>query len=149
MRPVFSAILAFLLSALILGGCTETRTDITAEGPVTAVKTRLNTALFEESMVFYMEIIQLPLVTSWNDDGDKGAIFGSNGGYIELGSSEVAIVFSSALSLQFRVDDIDAFAASIANKWPYEGPVDRPWGSRYLYLTDPNGVSIIVYQGEI
>jgi predicted enzyme related to lactoylglutathione lyase len=149
MRPVSSAILALIVSALFVSGCTEANTQTVAEGPVTAIKTRLDTAKFDESMVFYLEIIGLPLVTSWDDDGDKGAIFGTNGGYIELGGTDEPVAFSSALSLQFRVDDIDAFAASIANKWPFEGPVDRPWGSRYLYLTDPNGVAVIVFQGEI
>ena len=53
----------------------------------------------------------------------------------------------SGLSLQFRVPDIDAFAAALPADTAARGPVDRPWGSRYLYLTDPNGVAVIAYQG--
>ena len=53
----------------------------------------------------------------------------------------------SALSLQFRTDDLAAFEASLPPGTPVKGPLKRPWGSTYLYLTDPNGISVVVFEG--
>ena len=53
----------------------------------------------------------------------------------------------SGISLQFRVEDVDAFAAGLDLSIEREGPSDRPWGARYLIFADPAGVRIIVYSG--
>jgi len=29
------------------------------------------------------------------------------------------------------------------------GPIQRPWGSRYAYLSDPNGIQVILFEGGL
>ena len=54
---------------------------------------------------------------------------------------------SSGLSLQFRVDDVDRFEVPDEPRYAHRGPEQRPWGSRYLFLIDPNGISVVVFSG--
>ncbi|TDI56705.1 MAG: hypothetical protein E2O96_02425 [Acidobacteria bacterium] len=51
------------------------------------------------------------------------------------------------LSLQFRVDNLESFIANLPAGVSFQGPDQRPWGSTYLYLRDPNGIQVIVYEG--
>ena len=30
----------------------------------------------------------------------------------------------------------------------FEGPIDRPWGNRYLFLRDPSGLRVVLYEGD-
>ena len=115
-----------------------------------ALKTKLITPRFGETLAFYAGLPGLFLVEQWDEPGDRGAILGFEGGageaFLEIYAGPASMDFSG-LSLQFRTDDADDFRNAIADRYGCEGPVDRPWGSRYLYLTDPNGVRIIVYSG--
>lgn len=115
-----------------------------------ALKTKIVTPRYDETFAFYAGLPGLTLVEQWDEPGDKGAILGFAGGadeaFLEIYAGPASADFSG-LSLQFRTDDADDFCAGIAGRYPCEGPVDRPWGSRYLYLTDPNGIRIIVYSG--
>lgn len=86
----------------------------------------------------------------WAHTDDCGVIFrigdAGGGAYLEIyeGETDTPDAYLGA-GLQFRVADVDAFTAGLKGKWPCEGPKDRPWGARYLYLRDPNGVAIVVY----
>ena len=115
-----------------------------------ALKTKIITPAYDETLAFYAGLPGLGLVEQWDEPGDKGAILGFAGGageaFLEIYAGPARADFSG-LSLQFRTDDADDFRAAIAGRYSCEGPVDRPWGSRYLYLTDPNGIRIIVYSG--
>jgi hypothetical protein len=51
------------------------------------------------------------------------------------------------MGLQFRVDDVDAFAVPDDDRFRPRGPVARSWGSHYLFFTDPNGIPVIVFSG--
>ena len=115
-----------------------------------ALKTKIITPLYDETLAYYAGLPGLALVEQWDEPGDKGAILGFVGGaeeaFLEIYAGSGPAEFSE-LSLQFRTADADAFRAAIEADYACEGPVDRPWGSRYLYLTDPNGIRIIVYSG--
>ena len=121
--------------------------------PPIAIKTRIDTDKFTETRAFYVDILGLEVLSEWDDGDDKGCILGFSAsgttGFLEIGRSETPAVGLEGLSLQFRVIDIEVFAKSLAGKWPFEGPVTRPWGSTYLYLDDPNGISIIIFEGDI
>ena len=115
-----------------------------------ALKTRIITPLYEETLAFYAGLPGLALVEQWDEPGDKGAILsfadGAEEAFLEIYPGPRPADFSG-LSLQFRTGDADAFRAAVAQDYACEAPVDRPWGSRYLYLSDPNGIRIIVYSG--
>jgi len=115
-----------------------------------ALKTRIVTPLYEETLAYYAGLPGLALVDQWDGPGDRGAIFALAGGAeeasLEIYAGAGAMDYSG-LSLQFRTEDADAFRTEIAQDYACEGPVDRPWGSFYLYLADPNGIRIMVYSG--
>lgn len=120
---------------------------------ITGLKTRIETPHFAESVTFYTTLLGMQVLDTWDDDGDKGAILGlsdSTGGtaFLELAYSNVEHDHAG-LSLQFRVADIEAVVEKLRGQWEYRGPVERPWGSTYLYLQDPAGVDVIVYAGEL
>lgn len=120
---------------------------------VTGMKTRIETPKFDESVAFYTELVGLTVVDSWDEEGDKGVILGLDGAkdgraFLELAPTHEAKAHD-AISLQFRVDDIEAVAERLRGRWDFRGPEVRPWGSTYLYLTDPSGVRVILYEGEL
>lgn len=94
----------------------------------------------------------MTVVEAWNEPGDVGAILAFPGGrqeaFLEVYYVDKPHEFDG-LSLQFRVGSITAFTASLSDDIAFEGPVDRPWGSKYLYLRDPNDIQVIVYEGGL
>ena len=120
---------------------------------VTGMKTRIETQKFDESIAFYTELVGLTVIDSWDEEGDRGAILGLDGmkdgqAFLELAPTAETEAHG-AISLQFRVDDIDVVAERLKGRWEFRGPEVRPWGSTYLYLTDPSGVRVILYEGEL
>ena len=115
-----------------------------------SLKTRLSTPLLAETCDWYRDLFGLELLEEWDEPGDRGCILGFPGGVsqalLEIHHCKTGSNFAG-LSLQFRVDDINAFALPKDQRFASRGPEDRPWGSRYLFLTDPNGVSVVVFSG--
>lgn len=124
-----------------------------AHAETTGMKTRIETPQFDESVAFYTELVGLTVVESWDEGADRGAILAlgdSPTGQAFLELAPTALPKShDAISLQFRVTDIDAVAERLRDRWPFRGPEQRPWGSTYLYLKDPAGVRVILYEGEL
>lgn len=115
-----------------------------------SLKTKLHTQKLEESQAFYVDIFGMVVVESWDSDGDRGVILGftekRTEALLELYDHPTPVNFDN-LSLQFRVEDVDRFVEGIKGRVDYDGPKPRPWGARYVYLRDPNGVLLIVYEG--
>jgi catechol 2,3-dioxygenase-like lactoylglutathione lyase family enzyme len=116
------------------------------------LKTKIITPRLAETCAFYVTCFGMRVVEEWNEVDDVGCILAlaSDGreALLELYEGEQSDGFSG-LSLQFRTDDLLAFEANLPNSIACRGPVARPWGSNYLYLTDPNGISVIVYDGGL
>lgn len=117
-----------------------------------ALKTKIITPLFGETRDFYVSYLGMHVVEEWREENDVGYILAFPGGrreaLLEVYQGPTAAGFA-ALSLQFRTDDLEGFRALLPNGIEVRGPVERPWGSTYLYLTDPNGISVIVYEGGL
>ncbi|GAA4279241.1 VOC family protein [Aquimarina mytili] len=126
-----------------------------------SLKTVIRTKDFEASKSFYTKILNLEIVQEYNDgDGSKGVIlrFGPEGSTAFFEISEIKDThyyyqksFSESISndkidIQLRTDNIEYWATRINALWTARGPVLRPWGSYYLYLRDPDGLQIIIYQ---
>ena len=94
----------------------------------------------------------MTVAEEWDEPGDRGVILVFPGSRQEA-FLEVYHVDEpgglDGLSLQFRVESLDDFIASLPKDVLYEGPTPRPWGSTYLYLRDPNDVQVIVYEGGL
>lgn len=144
---------AALLLAMtaLLASCAAQRTAAPTHR-FTGLKTRIETPRLEETAAFYTGLLGLTVLDAWDEDGDRGMILGlgparAAEAFLELAQGAAAP--APAVSLQFRVDDLAAVEARLRGQWEYRGPEARPWGSTYLYLRDPAGVQVIVYQGEL
>ncbi len=119
----------------------------------TGLKTRVETSLFQESAAFYSELIGMTILESWNEADDKGIILGlcrpgEVAAYLELAPVDNVRVYEG-LSLQFRVSDISATADRLHGKVEFRGPEKKPWGSTYIHLKDPTGISVVLYEGDL
>jgi catechol 2,3-dioxygenase-like lactoylglutathione lyase family enzyme len=116
-----------------------------------SLKTRLTTPRYAETVAWYRDLFGMELVEQWDEPGDKGCILaladGSNEALLEICDGPIVAGFSD-LSLQFRVDDVGEFKAPEEPRFAARGPVDRPWGSRYLFFTDPNRISVVLFSGN-
>ena len=110
------------------------------------------------SRELYVDLLGLDVVEEWDQPDDRGCIlsFGGNGGFLEL--LEVATEHASheqrsadavgagSFELQMRVDEVDTWIGRLEGRLSIEGPVTRPWGNRYLWIRDPDGVRIALFQ---
>lgn len=119
-----------------------------------ALKIRIASHCYKESIEFYSNVIGLTCLQRWgsSDGDDQGCIFGfsdqSGQAFLELAPAGCKTPYAG-LSLQFRVDSINQFVASLADSIDYRGPVTKPWGSQYLTMQDPSGVALIIFQGDL
>lgn len=118
---------------------------------ITSLKTKLITQRFEETREWYRELLGLFLLEEWNEPDDRGCILGFGGerseALLEIYQGQPEFDFSG-LSLQFRVEDVDDFKAPEDPRFAFRGPVERPWGSRYLFFSGPNDVSVVIFSGS-
>lgn len=115
-----------------------------------SLKTKIITPRLEETRDWYRDLFGLQLLEEWDAPYDRGCILGlcDAGGQalLEIYYAPTEAQFDG-LSLQFRVEEIDRFPIPAGDRFAHRGPEDRPWGSRYLFFVDPNGVSVIVFSG--
>jgi catechol 2,3-dioxygenase-like lactoylglutathione lyase family enzyme len=116
-----------------------------------SLKTRIATPRLELTRDWYRGLFELELLEEWDAPLDRGCILGLGpaGGqaFLEITYSPADVDFSG-VSLQFRVDDVDRVLIPADERFAHRGPKDRPWGSRYLFFKDPNGISVIVFSGS-
>lgn len=141
------------LAILVATSSCATQKSRQEEPAVAGLKTRIETPFLQDSIDFYTRHLGMTVLESWDDGDDKGAILGLGNSprgeaFLEIGYAAAPGSYTG-VSLQFRVRDLSAVAAGLANHWDFTGPEKRPWGSRYLYLRDPAGVQIIIYEGEL
>ena len=117
-----------------------------------ALKTKITTARLAETRDFYVMCLGMRLVEEWREEDDVGCILAlacdDRHALLEIYEGSEAHDFAG-ISLQFRTDDLAGFKALLPTGTEVRGPVDRPWGSTYLYLTDPNGISVVVFEGGL
>ena len=115
-----------------------------------SLKTKLSTPRYQETKAFYEAVLGMEIVEEWNEPGDVGAILAFPGGcqeaFLEVYEVDDQKKFDG-LSLQFRVDSIAEFIAALSGTIEFEGPTDRPWGSKYLSLCDPNNIQVVIFEG--
>lgn len=126
---------------------------------VLSLKTILRCRDLATSRRFYVELLGLDVVEEWADPGDEGCIlgFGTGGGFLELLAVDLDhpkhqpasadLVANDKVQLQIQVDSVDAWFERLDGSIEMEGPVTRPWGNRYLWIRDPDGVRLALYQG--
>lgn len=117
-----------------------------------SLKTKITTGRLVETRDFYIECLGMHVVVEWREENDAGCILTLAGG----GREALLEIYEglqpedlSALSLQFRTENLAGFETSLPPCTQVRGPIRRPWGSTYLYLTDPNGISVVVFEGGL
>jgi catechol 2,3-dioxygenase-like lactoylglutathione lyase family enzyme len=117
-----------------------------------ALKTRIITAKLEETRYFFIACLGMRVLEEWQEANDVGCILALAGGgreaLLEIYEGPQSENFTG-LSLQFRTENLATFKAGLPPTIECRGPTKRPWGSSYLYLTDPNGISVIVFDGGL
>lgn len=115
-----------------------------------SLKTKIITPRLAETRDWYRDLLGLAVLEQWDEPADRGCILGFGGAdseaLLEIYSGTGEADFSG-LSLQFRVDDVDRLDIADEPRFARRGPEDRPWGSRYLFLADPNGISVVIFSG--
>lgn len=126
-----------------------------------SLKTVIRTKDFEASKQFYTEILNLEISEEYDDgNGSKGCIvrFGDENSNAFFEISEIKKshdyyqdafsrgVDNDKTDIQIKTNSVDYWANRLKEKWEARGPIKRPWGSEYLYLRDPDGLHIIIYQ---
>lgn len=117
-----------------------------------ALKTKITTPRLVETREFYVTCLGMRVVEEWREVNDAGCILvlanDAREALLEIYEGTQANGFAG-LSLQFRTDDLAGFKSLLPAGVQVRGPVQRPWGSTYLYLTDPNGISVVVCEGGL
>ena len=126
-----------------------------------SVKTTIRTKNYEASKEFYHTFLKLSIVEEYDSEkGVRGCILSLGGidtsSFIEI--SEIASAHdyfqncfqdkfnNDKIDLQIKTDDIDYWTERLSGFIKVRGPINRPWGSKYLYIRDPDGLQIIIYQ---
>jgi len=84
---------------------------------LTAIKTRIETDRFDETLHFYSKVLDLQNIREWNEEGDTGAILGLTDvdadGFLEI-ASVLDKTDLTRTCLQFRIDNLDDFLIKLA-----------------------------------
>ena len=110
------------------------------------VKTVIRVRNFNSSINFYNNILRFSIKETWTDAGAKGCILQiDSNSYIEVQeiNPENSLYISSyneniqnnKIELQIQVEDLGHWENLLTrSKWPFRGPDDKTWGSKYLYV---------------
>ncbi len=95
---------------------------------------------FEESLRFYRDLLELPIVTKGEDSFSKFVRFNCGGFGIHI--YEWTKPFNRAhTGLQFYVEDVDSLHAELRSQGvKFSGGIrDESWGGRVVTVSDPDG----------
>lgn len=116
-----------------------------------SMKTKVVTPRVDATRDWYRDLLGLKVLEEWDEPNDYGCILGLHStpgqALLEIHLQTKDSDFSG-FGLQFRVEDVDAFAVPEDERFQFRGPITRPWGSRYLFFSDPNGISVVVFSGN-
>lgn len=126
---------------------------VTDKPNMTGLKVRIETTFIAESVKFYSEYLGMAVLESWDENGDRGVILGldsrSDGqAFLEFGYEATPQNYDG-ISVQIRVSNLLVIMEKLRGKIEFSGPDERPWGSKYLYLKDPSGIQVILYEGKL
>ena len=125
--------------------------------PLHSIKATIRARDFDRARAFYAQVLSLPVAEEWDSPGDRGCIFQlGDGGYLEVSAASAdprsqashQLEANDKVELQIRTDSLDAWVERFTGRVAMEGPVSRPWGHRYLWIRDPDGVRIALFEGR-
>lgn len=149
---LFKTVVLISIVLLSTSGC-STKGNYTEVPNLTGLKIRIETASLTESVKFYSEFLGLTVLERWDEQEDQGVILGLDSkidgqAFLELGYQN-APKNNEGISIQIRVDSLIEAMKNLQGKVTFSEPEVRPWGSKYLYLVDPSGIVVILYEGTL
>jgi catechol 2,3-dioxygenase-like lactoylglutathione lyase family enzyme len=125
-------------------------------GPVRELRVAVTAENYEEALAFYRDVLGLPVVESWENEGGSGAILDAGRATLEvLSRSQVDYVdeieaggtpsgpVRFALEVEDSVDAAERLEARGAQR--IGGPVVTPWQHRNVRLRAPDGMQLTLF----
>jgi catechol 2,3-dioxygenase-like lactoylglutathione lyase family enzyme len=113
------------------------------------------TPKYEETLAFYREGLELPLIESWDRHrDDRGSLFKAADGIIEVISRPEGPSDHhwddrppQGASMVIEVDDVaDQYHRTVGKRLPIVQPLkDQSWGHRSFCVREPNGLTIYFF----
>ena len=96
---------------------------------------------------FYRDTLGLAVYREFGDPADPSMVFFTGGGFLEVGGGGTATEVQN-LMLWLQVRDVASEYARLADQGvPIVRPPElEPWGLIEMWLTDPDGVRIVLVQ---
>jgi catechol 2,3-dioxygenase-like lactoylglutathione lyase family enzyme len=100
------------------------------------------------SREFYRDVLGLAVFREYGDPADPGVVFFLGGGYLELAHSSQPASGGSKISLWLQVRDLVSEHQRLVTLGVEikRGPRREPWGLLEMWITDPDGVSIVLVE---
>lgn len=116
-------------------------------------RTGLHVTNYDASYTFYHDILEMPLINSWDREDGKGAILDTGmGGVIEIIGFRFdrPSVTPAGVQIALRVEDrtqVDGWYKKAVQKGAaiLEAPKERPWKHYSLVLADPDRTPVHIY----
>ena len=112
------------------------------------VRTVLYVKDLNKSRIFYRDILELPVIYTW-DDGpqDQGLHFQAASGIIEI-LNRAPVLDQGPTTIMLEADNVDNCYQRLMQKnsiQVFEHLADRPYGIRMFQLVDPDGNVIVIF----
>ena len=113
---------------------------------VSAIAFVIHTDEFEESLRFYVDVLELELLEEWHEGG-HGAVIGlADDCVLELIELDLDGHDRGGVALGLEVDDVDRwYERLVARGVAVKAPPADAFGKRGFGTTDPNGVAVNIY----
>ncbi|MFE9609670.1 VOC family protein [Streptomyces sp. NPDC006012] len=101
----------------------------------------------ERSRVFYGEQLGLAVHREFGTGPERGTVYFLGGGFLEVSGRSRAVP-SAAPQLWLQVEDVEAAHAELRAKGVeiVRAPVREPWGLIEMWITDPDGIKIVLVE---
>jgi lactoylglutathione lyase len=125
-------------------------------GPVRELRVALTVDDYEDALRFYRDVLGLPVIESWEDDGKDGAILDAGRATLEvLSRSQTELVDeieaggqpSGAVRFALEMENSVAAAERLESGGAERigGPVVMPWQHRNVRLRAPDGMQLALF----
>lgn len=120
-----------------------TATAIYSLTKTTQFRLRLFPKDYYKAKSFYENDLNYPIIHSWDQENNKGAMFNTGVGILELNTPEEKYEPLQGANASFRVDDVWTLWEKLKNHPNIVKPLTlRPWGDVSFRIVDPEGFQI-------
>ncbi|MFF9909781.1 VOC family protein [Streptomyces sp. NPDC013457] len=102
----------------------------------------------ETSRRFYGELLGLPVYREFGTGPDRGTVYFLGGGFLEISGRAAPTEPQPRLRLWLQTADVRAAHRELVDRGVgiRREPLTEPWGLVEMWITDPDGVEIVVVE---